>query len=120
MDFENQKGNIMDLMWTGTDVLYMNEYPNVRFVFKVKIFFFRILVKIIDRFYSERNLVIANHLAHELHLRKPKFIYKPKLDLYLRPNKWTMANPENENWNKYVKGQLSTWYELERMKGGHA
>ena len=55
MDFENQKGNIMDLMWTGTDVLYMNEYPNVRFVFKVKIFFFRILVKIIDRFYSERN-----------------------------------------------------------------
>jgi len=71
----------MDLMWNGTDVLYMNKYPNVRFRFKAKIFVFRILVKVIDRFYSNRNWFIAEHLADELTLKQPKHIYQPVLDL---------------------------------------
>jgi len=62
----------MDLAWTGTDVLFMNQYPkSLRFRFKVKIFFFRILVKILDRYYIDRNWVVADHLGKELSLKKP-------------------------------------------------
>ncbi len=60
----------MDLVWTGSDVLFMNKYPKGgRFRWKTKIFFFRIIVKILDRYYINRNWVVADHLRDELNLR---------------------------------------------------
>ena len=62
----------MDLIWVGTDVLLMNEYPKgARYRYRLKIFVFRILVKILDRYYINRNWVVAEHLGKELKLKKP-------------------------------------------------
>ena len=71
----------MDLFWTGTDVLFMNQYPNVRFRFKVKIFFFRLLVKALNKWYTGINWVISEHLRDELNLSRPMKIYEPPIDL---------------------------------------
>ena len=62
----------MDLVWTGTDVLYLNEYPKqVRFRFKIQILVFRCIVKILDRYYTGRNWVVSEHLGDKLDLKKP-------------------------------------------------
>jgi len=76
----------MDLYWTGTDVLFMNQYPkSLKFRFKVKIFFFRILVKILDKYYIERNWVVDNYLGQWLQLEKPVFEIEPPINLQIYP-----------------------------------
>jgi len=79
-DSKRIEGEIMDLAWTGTDVLFMNKYPKgIKFRFKVKIFVFRIFVHILERFFTERNWVVSEHLGKELKLRhKPMLIEYPR------------------------------------------
>ena len=75
----------MDLLWTGTDVLFMQKYPGGRY--NVKVFIFRILVAVLDRWFIERNYVIAEHLKKELHLTKPVLLYSPPMELKVYPKK---------------------------------
>jgi hypothetical protein len=63
----------MDLLFTGTDTLFLNQYPPGVF-FKIKVFVFRLLVRVLDWWFIERNLVVAENLRAELHLRKPVFV----------------------------------------------
>ena len=83
----------MDLVWVGSDVLFMNEYPKgTRYRFRLKIFVFRILVKILDRFFIGRNWIIADHLGKELKLKKPiMLIQYPK------------SSPKYQHLQKYPK-----------------
>jgi len=63
----------MDLLWVGTDVLFMNKFPKgMRLRFKVATLVFRVCVKILDKFYIQRNWVVADHLIDELKLKRPK------------------------------------------------
>jgi hypothetical protein len=63
----------------------------------------------------------------------------PTIDIYLRPNrqegcrsrmvvecehygipyKWTMFEPEKENWMQFIDEQYHIWIEMERLKQGH-
>lgn len=73
----------MDLLWTGTDCLFMHKYPGG--LYNIKVFIMRLLVKILDRWFIERNYVIAEHLKEELKLRKPVFTYTPPMELKVYP-----------------------------------
>ena len=56
----------MKLVWTGTDVLYQLQYPPyIRFRFKVKIFFERIITRLIQPF-LEGNSAVSENLKEEL------------------------------------------------------
>ena len=56
----------MKLMWTGSDVLYQLQYPPfIRFRFKVKIFFERIITRLIQPF-LECNVAVSDNLEREL------------------------------------------------------
>ena len=75
----------MDLFWTGTDVFFMNQYGDIRFRFKVKIFIFRVLARVLDKWFTGRNWVISDHLGPELSLTKPTMTYEPPLNLIKYP-----------------------------------
>ena len=56
----------MNLTWTGTDVLFQLQYPPyIRFRFRVKIFFERIIARLIQPF-IERNIAVSEGLKKEL------------------------------------------------------
>ena len=90
----------MDLLWVGTDVLLMNKFPKgMRLRFKVATLIFRILVKILDKFFIQRNWVVADHLANELKLNHPKM----KIELpRMHPDKYyirTYKKKEHKGFN---------------------
>ena len=59
----------MNLMWTGSDVLFLETYPpGTRFLFRVKIFFHRIAVRMIQPF-LEVNYVVNERLKDKLEAR---------------------------------------------------
>ena len=90
----------MDLCWVGTDVLFMNKYPKgVRFRWRVKIFFFRIIVKILDRYYVKRHWVVSDHLKHELDFKNPimKIDYPRSSPDYLHLVKYPKQKHEGFN-----------------------
>lgn len=105
----------MDLCWVGNDVLFMNKYPKgTRFRFKCKIFAFRIIVKILDRYYIKRNWVVADHLKHELDLRNPIM----KID-------YPRSSPDHLHLVKYKKIKhdgfniLYYWPQTDNLKKGN-
>jgi len=56
----------MKLVWTGSDVLYQLQYPPfIRFRFRVKIFFERIITRLIQPF-LECNVAVSKGLREEL------------------------------------------------------
>ena len=56
----------MKLVWTGSDVLYQLQYPPfIRFRFRVKIFFERIITRLIQPF-LECNVAVSDNLEREL------------------------------------------------------
>ena len=98
----------MDLVWVGTDVLFMNKYPKgTRYRFRIKIFAFRVLVKILDRFFICRNWVVSDHLSEELNLKRPTMLIE-----------YPRSSPDYQHLQKYPKAKHEGFNVVYYFPGG--